>query len=169
MSVTTQTRNIFSWIELIVMCQVPIRCCDNLTFKRMCVLDAIDVDTLTNYLHLLGSAVERSIKKKLSSAKVISMTIDYWKLSDANYVGVYVSVPDTNFEKCDTNLLCVIPSFEGDLEYTEADLIDMITSYLGRVGKSFDDICFINGSNIEATSHLARYVVLFVINFTLIN
>ena len=155
-TIPEKARNIYGWLELIVMNGEPFNLVENEYQRKYSNLSSICRNTFMKYLQELTKTVELKIKDELP--ETFGLVFDGWSdaSSSTHYVGIFAAYPDpTNGQETKYVLLAFSPLLnEADLgSRSHADLIEETLKIYGR---DIENVVFIVVDYASVNKKLAQ-------------
>ena len=88
-SVTEKAKNIYGWLDFIVMNDLPLSSCERSMFTKYLKLKEIDRKTLDKYFYATLAAVKETIKVNLPERFGIIM--DGWSCDSEHYIAIFAT------------------------------------------------------------------------------
>lgn len=155
-SVDKISQDIYHWIEWIVSSNLPFSFVDNeLTrLNTAKTRGAICRSTLMKHIDQLGYEIEGILKDILPDR--FAVAFDGWDNgNNTNYCGVFVMWYDNEKAINRVYLLRMAPLYRAD-DYGADSHIQTLVRFLGRVGKTLENVVVLCGDNCETNLAIAR-------------
>ena len=160
-------REMFEWIELLVMKNLPFTFVDCPYVRKLSKNRAVSSKTLRKYVFAVMSIVQEKIKQMLPSKFVIMF--DGWTEGSEHYIGLtasYISLPACDDDDKDTTaghevitqaLLSMRPLLVDEVEgMTAKDHLIHLSKVLGTYGKVKEDVLCMIGDNCSVNRSMSR-------------
>jgi len=148
--INKKSSTVFSWLEWIVMADLPFVFVENELTRKNTKLDSISRNTLMKYLKLLTVEVESKVSIELPEK--FGIVIDGWSEGNTHYIAVFASYAQE--EKSKLTLLAIAPPFDEE-NYDAASHKAFIRDVLGLFNKNFSNLIFMVGDNAPVNKSLA--------------
>ena len=149
--VNRKASTIFSWLEWIVMANLPFQFVENTLTRKNSKLEHISTDTLMKYLKLLTAQVEIKVSEELPPQ--FGIVIDGWTEGNRHYIAVFAcySIAD----KTKAPLLAIAPPYDEE-NYDAASHKAFIGDVLELFKRGIHDLLFLVGDNAPVNKSLAN-------------
>jgi len=87
--VSPEAKNMFGWIEWIVMCDLPLTVTENEQYRNKSKLQPTSYKTVSSYMEKLLGIVRENIKRGLP--KTFGLLFDGWSCDGEHYVGIFAT------------------------------------------------------------------------------
>ena len=103
--ISTEAKNMYGWIEWIVMADLPITCVENEYYQKRSNLAPTTYKTVSKYMEKLLSIVNENIKKSLPPT--FGIVFDGWTCDGEHYIGLFATwvLPSGTVVKVLSNLV----------------------------------------------------------------
>lgn len=135
---------IFSWIELIVMENLPLSICESAYFRKYIGLDSISTSTLKKYINTLFSHLRNVFKTKLP--KAFGLIFDGWTFDSTHYVALIAIFPNVTSNVAEKILLSIAPLFD-ETSLSAENHKEYVEEILKEYGRSLSNVLFLCGDN----------------------
>jgi len=147
-----KSKNIYSWIEWIVMECRELNFCEKDLVRKYTHLSPICRNTLVKYIDLLTKEVERQVTKVLPTK--FGLVFDGWSQHSVHFLAVFAvfgSKDDQN------KILLALSPFVDESDFSADSHIDFIRSVLTDVYHvSLDNVSFLVGDNCAVNKSIAQ-------------
>ena len=152
-------KEMFQWIELIVMKNLPVGFIDCPYVRNMSKLRPVSVKTLRQHVIALSNVMKEKIKAELPSKFVV--VFDGWTEGTEHFIAIsasYTVIDSTTGKEVPVQvMLSMQPLLSDGIEgMTAADHLQHISSVLGMYGKRCSDILCLAGDNCSVNQCMAR-------------
>ena len=149
--VNKKASSIFSWLEWIIMDNLPFTFVEKQLTRKNTKLDhSISTNTLMKYLKILSTEVEKKLMDELPGQ--FGIIIDGWTEGTRHYIAVFACY--CKDEIAETPLLAIAPPFDEE-NYDAASHWAFIGDVLDLYGKGLDNLIFLIGDNAPVNKSLA--------------
>jgi hypothetical protein len=148
--INKKTNTVFSWLEWIVMDQLPFSFIERDLTRKYTNLNTLSVDSLSKYLRLLNDQVEEMIAQSLPEK--FGIIIDGWTEGSTHYIAIFADYSLDNVRK--NPLLAIAPPFD-ESRYDAPNHKDFIGDVLDLFGKSWSSLLYIVADNCPTNTCLA--------------
>ena len=152
-------KEMFQWIELIVMKNLPVGFIDCPYVRNMSKLKPVSAKTLRQHVIALSKVMKEKIKAELPSKFVV--VFDGWTEGTEHFIAIsasYTVVDSTTGKEVPVQvMLSMQPLLSDGIEgMTAADHLQHISTVLGLYGKQCSDILCLAGDNCSVNQCMAR-------------
>ena len=152
--VDKQTEKIYSWIELIIMENLPFAYVEKELPRIYSKFGPISKYTLMKYLDQLGYECEEILKNMIPDK--IGISFDGWDNGlSTNLCGIFINWYDPIRKSIKTFLLRLAPLIRSD-DFGADSHIESIGVFLARAGKSWNNVMVVMDDNTETNLAIAR-------------
>ena len=152
--VDKESQKIFSWIELIIMENLPFAFVEKELPRKFAKYGPISKYTLMKYMDQLGYECEGVLKDLIPDKFGISF--DGWDNGlSTNLCGIFINWYDP-IQKCIKTYLLRLAQLIRSDDFGADSHIESIGVFLERVGKSWDNVAVVMGDNTETNLAIAR-------------
>lgn len=152
---SSKTKQLFAWLDLIVMGLLPFSFCDKPCITRNMREPSIAVNTLKKYMIALTTLVESKISDILPDK--FAVVLDGWSAGDTHYIAIFATFPQRPGPGFRRFLLAFSPM--GDETRLDAaehkTLLDFVLSVFG---KTCANVVCISGDNCSTNKSFASLV-----------
>lgn len=165
---SSKSKNIYGWMEQIVMNDLPQTFVENVFVKRYSRLLPISRNTVNKYLVRCQSIVKVIIKKMLP--ETFGLIFDGWTCTGEHYIAIFATWTAEKGSVMKRLLSCGVQDVPEDLDaakvygFTAADIGDYILDVLTFYDRSYDAIEFVCGDNCSVNSSLCNLMEIWIEN-----
>lgn len=156
-----KAKNIFGWMEWIVMENLALQSCENKTFRKFSNLSIMSARTLKKYMAMMMRRTFRLIKNKAPTT--FGLIIDGWSVGSNHFFGIFITWSDEKTGYVEEYLIyfgvmddvdetTVFEEIDNDLKkfgFTAADWFDIICIALNDVFENTTPETRINIDNFK--------------------
>ena len=167
-SVTEKAKNIYGWLDFIVMNDLPLCTVERSAFLRHLKLEAIDRKTLDKYLYATQAAVKENIKGILPER--FGIITDGWSCDNEHYVAIFATYTTSQQVVVTKLLSCGVQDLPSDTTeaegfgFTAEDIGDYLFDILQGYNRTFDAVQFISADNAAVNGRLCDLLSQFLTN-----
>ena len=155
--VSTEAKNIFAWMEWVVMADLPLTVVDNELFRKRSNLLPTSYKTLSKTMGLLASLCRANIKRSLPTT--FGIIFDGWSCDGEHYIGIFATwvrdKDDTVVRRliaCGVQELPDNPESAANFGFTAEDIGDYFFDVLALYDRDYACIEFVTGDNAYVNS-----------------
>ena len=144
-------KNIYRWLDFIVMNDLSLCTVERLAFLRHLKLKAIDRKTLDKYLYATQAAVKETIKGILPER--LGIIMDGWSCDNEHYIAIFATYTTSQQIVVTKLLSCSVQdllsdTFEAEgFGFTAEDIGEYLFDVLQGYNRTFDVVQFISADN----------------------
>jgi hypothetical protein len=162
--ITSKAKNLFGWLEWIVMTDQPKSFVENTYNRKHTKLDPIGRVTFDKYLDLACSAVQDKIAEELP--ETFGLIFDGWTMDREHYIGIFATWTKSTGAIVKRLLCCGVQDLPDealgedaeDFGFTAEDIGDYVLDVLQKYNKSYENIEFISGDNASVNQRLCDLI-----------
>ena len=156
-SITKQARNIYVWLEIVVMASQPFNFVEDQIFNKYLKLEPVSRPTLMKYLQLVTKKVETEIQCILPEK--FGLFVDGWTASGSgtHYLAIFAVYPRSGKTIPGTIRLAFSPLLD-DTDFSPACQRDSIEYTLGVFKKTTAYLVFLTADKCSSKIKLAKYL-----------
>lgn len=165
--VSAEAKNMFGWIEWIVMADLPMTVVENEFYKKRSNLEPTTYKTVTKHMETLLSLVRQNIKRTLP--KTFGIIFDGWSCDGEHYVGIFATwVRDDDGSVVKRLIACGVQDLPESIEaassfgFTADDIGDYLFDVLTLYGRDFLALEFLTGDNAYVNGALCTKIELWI-------
>jgi hypothetical protein len=158
-SITDEARNIYSWLDFIIMNDLSLRCVDNPNILRHVKMDQISRKTLDKYLYKTIDFVKDIIKTNLPQR--FGIIYDGWSCDGEHYIAIFATYSSPKGNVVHRLLSCGVqdlPATNEDVEsfgFAAEDIGDYLFDVLANYNRTYDALQFICADNAAVNGRLS--------------
>ena len=145
-----KAKNIFGWMEWIIMENLPLSSCENKNFRKRSNLTTMTSKTLKKYMRAMMRRIFRLIKNR--APPTFGIIIDGWSIGSNHFFAIFVTWTNEKADEVEEYLIhfgviedvdedTVFEAIDEDLKkfgFTAADWFDVITLALNQLLENYD-------------------------------
>ena len=147
-----KTRQIFSWLEMVILTLQPFSFCENKVIGRHTKAPCIDVDTLMAYMDDLTTVVEKKLAKMIPDS--FALVFDGWTHVSTHYLSIFATWGSNEETGYEVALLGLSP-LENEETLSAVEHENYITYVLNLFGKSAENVACVIADNNNTNKAVA--------------
>jgi hypothetical protein len=136
-----------SWLDWIIMDNLPIAAVEDPMFRKYSNLDAISVDTFDKYLMLVKGVIDEKLKQELPAK--FGLVIDGWAEENTYNIGVFAA-----YAKDGKNYTRLLMFFD-EARFTAQTLAEFLLDVVENFNRTKKDLLFLVANNTNTNSEAA--------------
>lgn len=156
-NVPAKVKNMYSWIELMVMRNLPLTSVDDELFRRASCYDPVSSNSLKKYMELLCRKMEDELRTILPMN--FGIIFDGWSEGNDHYIALFACYDHKGEAKTPLLAFQPLPDYdalkETDYQLTAAAHKDFINSTLEFYQREPEALTFLVGDNCSTNKALA--------------
>ena len=147
-------RNVFSWVEWIVMDLLPWSFCEKDTTRKYSRLEKISIDCLLQTMRRLQVVVEQKIRDLLPSQ--FAIMFDGWSSGGTHFLAVFAVFPDDTNDRGYNRVLLSFAPLEDEEHLDANSHWDSVYEVLKMYGKNFMNVSCLIADNCATNQSFAK-------------
>lgn len=161
--VSPEAKNMFGWIEWIVMADLPLKIVENEYYRKRTNLEPTTYKTITKHMENLLKLIKENIKRGLP--KTFGIIFDGWSCDGEHYIGIFATwVREDDGTVVKRLLACGVQDLPENAEeaasfgFTAEDIGDYLSDILICYGHDLSSIEFLTGDNAYVNDALCSKI-----------
>ena len=160
--VSAEAKNMFAWIEWIVMADLPLTVVENEFYKKRSNLEPTTYKTVTKYMDNLLKLVRANIKRGLP--KMFGIIFDGWSCDGEHYIGIFATWVRDDGSVVKRLIACGVQDLPDTKEaaasfgFSADDIGDYLHDVLALYDRDFANIEFLTGDNAYVNGALCTKI-----------
>ena len=161
-TVSPDAKNMFAWIEWIVMADLPITIVDNEYYRKRSNLKPTSYKTVSKHMEALMKILEANIKRGLP--QTFGLLFDGWSCDGEHYIGIFSTWVRDDGTVLKRLISCGVQDLpEGEAAaasfgFAAEDIGDYVFDVLAKYDRDFSAIEFMTGDNAYVNSRLCNLI-----------
>ena len=160
--VSPEAKNMFAWIEWIVMADLPVTVVENDLYKKRSNLSPTTYKTVTKHMEALLRLIKSGIKRGLPPT--FGIIFDGWSCDGEHYVGIFATWVRDDGSVVKRLIACGVQDLPetndaaASFGFTADDIGDYIFDALASYGHDFSSVEFLTGDNAYVNGALCTKI-----------
>lgn len=160
--VSAEAKNMFGWIEWIVMADLPLKIVENEFYQKRSNLEPTTYKTLSKHMENLLRLVKENIKRGLP--KMFGLIFDGWSCDGEHYIGVFATWVRDDGSVVKRLIACGVQDLPESVEaaaafgFTADDIGDYLFDVLASYDRDFCALEFLTGDNAYVNGALCTKI-----------
>ena len=160
--VSAEVKNMFGWIEWIVMSDLPVKVVENEFYQKRSNLEPTTYKTLTKHMESLLRLVRENIKRGLP--KTFGIIFDGWSCDGEHYIGIFATWVGDDGSVVKRLIACGVQDLPETVEaaasfgFTADDIGDDLFDVLASYDRDFSALEFLTGDNAYVNGALCTKI-----------
>ncbi len=169
-AITDKARNIYGWLDVVIMCDFPLSIVENQKFLNYSKLTKLSRKTLDKYLYKTLQYVQNSIKEQLPDR--FGLIFDGWSCDGEHYIAIFATYVTSANTVVRRLLACGVQDLPLDVAeaesfgFTAEDIGDYFSDVLRTYDKTYDSIQFITADNAAVNGRLCQLLTEYLSNLS---
>ena len=160
--VSPEAKNMFGWIEWIVMADLPVTVVENELYKKRSNLESTTYKTVMKHMEALLRLIKENIKRGLPPT--FGIIFDGWSCDGEHYIGIFATWVRDDGSVVKRLIACGVQDLPETVEaaasfgFTADDIGDYLFDVLASYGHDFSSLEFLTGDNAYVNGALCTKI-----------
>jgi len=160
--VSPEAKNMFGWIEWIVMADLPVTVVENEFYKKRSTLESTTYKTVMKHMEALLRLIKENIKRGLPPT--FGIIFDGWSCDGEHYIGIFATWVRDDGSVVKRLIACGVQDLPETVEaaasfgFTADDIGDYLFDVLASYGHDFSSLEFLTGDNAYVNGALCTKI-----------
>ena len=160
--VSPEAKNMFCWIEWIIMADLPVTIVENELYKKRSNLESTTYKTVTKHMENLLRLIKENIKRGLPPT--FGILFDGWSCDGEHYIGIFATWVRDDGYVVKRLIACGVQDLPETVEaaasfgFTADDIGDYLFDVLASYDRDFSSLEFLTGDNAYVNGALCTKI-----------